>query len=111
MTLRMNFKDILITTETHGMRGFRLIKSGNADLIILDITLPGMNGVNICKELRKINKYKKTPILAFTAIDIDDKQEHLLNAGFDICIPKSTDLLYLVKIINTFLHQDKLITK
>lgn len=111
MTLRMNFKDILITTETHGMRGFRLIKSGNADLIILDIVLPGMDGEKICKELRKMNKYSKTPILAFTALDLDFKEIDLLNAGFDFCISKSTDLFNLVKIIKTYLHQDKSISK
>ena len=104
MTLLKNFKDLLIMTETHGMRGFRLIKSGNADLIILDINLPGMNGVKICRELRKIQKYKKTPILAFTALDMNGGQEYLLNAGFDLCIPKTADLFHLVKIIKKYLQ-------
>ncbi len=103
MMLLKNFKDVLIMTETNGMRGFRLIKSGNADLIILDINLPGMDGINICRELRKIQKYKKTPILAFTALDMKKEQEHILNAGFDLCINKTADLLHLVKIIKKHL--------
>ena len=110
MTLVMNFRDVLVTTETHGMRGFRLIKSGNAELILLDIMLPGMNGLDICRELRKIKKYETTPILAYTALDVDSKKESILNAGFDICIPKSTDLFYLVKIIKKYLQKDKSIT-
>lgn len=104
MTLLKNIKDVFIMTETNGRRGFRLIKSGDADLIILDINLPGMNGVNICRELRKIQKYKKTPILAFTALDMNGGQEHILNAGFDLCIPKTAGLSYIVKIIKKYLQ-------
>jgi len=103
MTLLKNIKDVFIMTEKNGRRGFRLIKSGHADLIILDINLPGMNGVNICRELRKIQKYKKTPILAFTALDMNGGQEYILNAGFDFCIPKTAELSYIVKIIKKYL--------
>lgn len=103
MTLLKNFKDVLIMTETDGLRGFRLIKSSNADLIILDINLPRWDGIKICRELRKIQKYKKTPILAFTALDMNEGQEYILNAGFDLCIPKTADLLHLVKIIKKYL--------
>ena len=50
--------DIEILSEVNGEKGFELIKENDADLIILDIQLPGMTGIEICQELRKLDKFK-----------------------------------------------------
>jgi two-component system, OmpR family, response regulator len=61
--------------------GLDLALSDDYDAIILDRLLPGMDGVEICKKLRKENKH--TPILLLTARgQIEDKVEGL-NAGAD----------------------------
>ena len=59
--------DIEIFEETRVDLGFELIKSGNPDLVILDIQLPEMNGIEICTELRKMDKFKEIPIVAVTS--------------------------------------------
>ena len=51
--------DIEIFEETRGDLGLELIKSGNPDLIILDIQLPEMSGIELCTELRKIDHFKE----------------------------------------------------
>jgi DNA-binding response OmpR family regulator len=38
-----------------------------ADLVILDLMLPGMDGLEICRQLRRHDKYANTPILMLTA--------------------------------------------
>jgi len=40
--------DVVIFEETRGDLGLELIKSGNPDLVILDIQLPEMSGIDIC---------------------------------------------------------------
>jgi CheY-like chemotaxis protein len=74
--------DIEIFEETRGDLGFELIKSGNPDLVILDIQLPEKNGIEICSDLRKIEKFKDTPIIAVTSFAMKGDKERILDAGF-----------------------------
>jgi two-component system alkaline phosphatase synthesis response regulator PhoP len=54
-----------VTGETDGARGLELAQAGGNDLIILDIMLPGLDGLEICKKLRAAGD--TTPILMLTA--------------------------------------------
>ena len=80
--------DIEIFEETRGDLGFELIKSGNPDLVILDIQLPEMNGIEICTELRKIDKFKETPIVAVTSFAMKGDKDRILDAGFNHYLSK-----------------------
>lgn len=65
-----------------GIDGYDLASSENYDLIILDIMVPGMDGITICKELRKAKIH--TPILLLTAKgQIQDKVMGLNNGADD----------------------------
>jgi DNA-binding response OmpR family regulator len=65
--LSLHLKDhgFKVTKIFHGDKAFQLAKTNSFDMILLDIMLPGMDGLEICKELRKhkIN----TPILMLTS--------------------------------------------
>src|SRR6059036_3850826 len=55
---------------THTMEGsFALaeIRRHEPDLVILDLMLPGLDGLEICKQIRRIEKYHSLPILILTA--------------------------------------------
>lgn len=70
----------------NGNDGFDLAATEDYDLIILDLLLPGMNGISLCKELRRKNIH--TPILMLTAkAQIQDKVEGL-DAGADDYLTK-----------------------
>ena len=80
--------EIQIHSETRGDTGLELIKSGNPDLIILDIQLPEMSGIDICTELRKIKKFKDVPIVAVTSFAMKGDKERILQAGFNDYVAK-----------------------
>ncbi len=64
-----------------GNEGYDMAMGETYDVIILDILLPGMNGIEICKRIREEKVY--TPILLLTALGrINDKVEGL-NSGAD----------------------------
>ncbi len=84
--------DIEVIAETHGGRAFESLKSDTPDLIILDIQLPEMSGIDICKELRKLEKYKNIPIIAVTSFAMKGDKERILKAGFDTYIPKPINI-------------------
>jgi len=80
--------DLKIFTATKGKEGLELIKSGNPDIIILDIQLPDISGTEICKELRKIERFKTTPIIAVSSLAMKGDKEMIMEAGFDKYISK-----------------------
>lgn len=88
-----------------GSKGYDLASSEDYDLIILDLLLPEMDGVTICKELRK-NKIH-TPILMLTAKgQIHDKVEGL-DSGADDYLTKPFSFEELLARMRTLLRRPK----
>ena len=58
------------------------------DLIIKDIMLPGIDGIETTRVIKSMPDYKDVPIIALTALAMKGDKERLLNAGFDCYIPK-----------------------
>ena len=65
--LEIHLKDIdcKITKEYNGITGLNKVKFENYDLIVLDVMLPGMDGLEVCKEIRKSGIL--TPVLMLTS--------------------------------------------
>jgi CheY-like chemotaxis protein len=91
--------NVEIITAENGKDGLELIKTGNPDVILLDIQLPDMKGTAICKKLRMIDRFKDTPILAVTSFAMNGDKERIINSGF-------TD--YLSKPLNTMDFRKKI---
>lgn len=81
-----------IFTSNTGKEGLKLIQSKNPDVIILDIQLPDINGTDICRELRKLKKFKKTPIIAVSSFAMKGDKERILEAGFSDYISKPLNI-------------------
>lgn len=55
------------TFATSGEQAFERIKKSKPDLILMDIMMPDMNGIEICKKIKKISEYQEIPIIFLTA--------------------------------------------
>lgn len=71
----------LIGVVSHGTLGFETIAFKRPELVILDISLPGMTGIDIIKGLRRLSATHLTPILMLTAQRGDTIAEEALGAG------------------------------
>jgi len=69
-----------------GQVGLSLALSGNYDLILLDVNLPLLNGLELCKKLRSTDE--ATPVLMLTALGMSDDIVAGLDAGADDYLPK-----------------------
>jgi len=78
----------------HGGRAVDAFEQGDFDLVLLDIMLPGVDGLTICRELRKLGH--TTPILFLTARGQADEKVEGLVAGGDDYISKPFDLKELL---------------
>jgi two-component system, OmpR family, copper resistance phosphate regulon response regulator CusR len=75
-----------VETAYDGQLGLRLALAGGFDLILLDINLPLMNGLELCKRLREQDEI--TPVLMLTALSMSDDIVSGLDAGADDYLPK-----------------------
>jgi DNA-binding response OmpR family regulator len=69
-----------------GEEGLQMALEGTHDVIVLDIMLPGINGLDVCKSLRA-NRVD-TPVLLLTALDGVDDRVRGLDTGADDYLPK-----------------------
>jgi DNA-binding response OmpR family regulator len=53
--------------ETDGLNGFRAIERENPEIVILDIMLPGMNGLDVCRKVKNVPELKHIPIILISA--------------------------------------------
>ncbi|MFA4957599.1 MAG: response regulator [Candidatus Methanoperedens sp.] len=72
------------------------------DLILMDIALPGIDGVGAMKIIKMIPLYNSIPIVAMTAFALRGDREMYLKAGFDAYISKPINFPDLMKIIAKF---------
>lgn len=90
-----------------GLIGKRLIQSQKFDLAILDINLPGMNGYELCREIRNTNE--RMPVMMLTALStINDKIEGF-DAGADDYMIKPFDFKELLVRIRALLKRIRVI--
>lgn len=74
-------KGSTVDVASDGVSGLHLAASNEYDVIILDLMLPGIDGLSICRRLREVGKQK--PILILTARDSLDDKIAGLDAGAD----------------------------
>jgi heavy metal response regulator len=89
-----------VDVAEEGSEGFLMATSNEYDLMILDIMLPGINGIDLCKKLRE--KGLKSPILMLTAIDSVNSKVEGLESGADDYLTKPfafSELLARIKAL------------
>jgi CheY-like chemotaxis protein len=74
------------------------------DLILMDISLPGMDGVEAFKAIRKEIALLNVPIVALTASALTEDRETILSHGFDAFLAKPIDETAFLKTINEILY-------
>lgn len=72
------------------------------DLIIMDIQLPGMNGVEAMGIIKSRTGNKQTPVISLTAFALKGDRERFLEIGFDEYIPKPIDVPAFMKILERY---------
>ena len=69
------------------------------DLILMDVQMPDMDGLEATQHIRRTHLNQGTPVIAVTAHAFKEEQEKLLNSGMDDYLPKPLELGALLNII------------
>ncbi len=106
-------EDLKVTTVENGKEAYEIRKSGDFDLIFMDIAMPVMDGVSATKKIlayEEENSVNHVPIVALTANALKGDREKFLNDGFDEYLPKpitQKDILELLRSYSIALKSDK----
>jgi CheY-like chemotaxis protein len=94
-----------IIEAVNGLEALKFCKSEQPDLILMDMQMPEMNGVEATIQIRELEKTTNhhTPIVALTAGVLKEEQEKCMNAGMDDFLTKPIDNALLKKIILKYL--------
>lgn len=100
-SLRFNGYDVALAQD--GMQALELIESEHPDLTILDVMMPRLDGLDVCRELR--SKGYDRPILMLTARDGVAERVAGLDAGADDYLPKPFALEELLARVRALLRR------
>lgn len=99
--------DYDVTVKATGTEGLSSAFRERFDLVITDIILPGINGIDICKELKKLDE--TYPVIILTALGTTDDKVDGFDAGADDYMVKPFEIRELLARINALLKRSKLI--
>ena len=94
-----------VVAESDGISGLERARNYDADLIICDVLMPGMNGFEVTRKLKEDFTTSHIPIILLTALDSPDKQLEGVETGADAYITKPFSPKYLLTRIYKLIEQ------
>ncbi|MBN9393118.1 MAG: response regulator transcription factor [Chloroflexi bacterium] len=102
ISLGLEYEGFEVKTATDGNRGLEIALHENPDLIILDLMLPGIDGLELCRRLRA---FYDVPIIMLTARDEIDDRVQGLNMGADDYLTKPFSFKELLARVRAVLRR------
>jgi two-component system cell cycle response regulator DivK len=108
------FRDLLTahgyeTIETkEGLEAITLTRSERPDLILMDIQLPEISGLDVTRRLKSEETLRDIPIIAVTAFAMKDDEEKILSAGCEAYISKPISIGPFLNTVRRFLGEEEL---
>lgn len=94
--------DLLQATD--GMIALELLDQAQPDIILLDINLPGIDGLELARRIKANERLAPVPLIATTANVLVGDRERCIEAGCDDYIPKPLDIRKLREMMRHYLN-------
>jgi CheY-like chemotaxis protein len=91
------------TFASSGAEALHILSTEKFDCVISDIRMPGMSGIEFCRELRNDPRFAASPVIASSASVYENDRETALSAGFDAFIPKPINEAALFALFESLL--------
>jgi CheY-like chemotaxis protein len=89
-----------------GAAALSLISTHLPTVVLLDIQMPGLNGLEVIRQIRAEPLSARLPIIALTALAMVGDQERILQAGADLYLSKPVRLSHLAQVVRSCLHRN-----
>jgi two-component system cell cycle response regulator DivK len=103
--MALSAESYTLLEATNGEEALGVARKERPDLIIMDIQLPKMSGLEVTRKLREIPEFSQTPIIAVTAYAMKGDKEKALDAGCNAYLSKPISARDLPNLIAKMLLQ------
>ena len=86
--------------------GMQLMRECQPDLVLMDVQLPGMNGLRATRMIKKDPAIKNIPVVALTSYAMQGDEEKAAEAGCTGYITKPIDIKAFPEMINQFIQEN-----
>jgi CheY-like chemotaxis protein len=104
LTSALEPKGMKVTIARNGREGLAALeKDPGIELVLMDVMMPEMDGLEATRAIRRQAKWAKLPIIALTAKAMKDDQERCLQAGANEYVPKPLDVDMLLSLLRMWI--------
>jgi len=107
LEMLLRAKSYILLKACDGQEALDMATREQPDLIVMDMQLPRMSGIEVTKRLRQMPVFSHTPIIALTAYAMRGDKERFLEAGCDAYLSKPISTRELPGIIDKMLQEHK----
>ena len=101
----LEVKGFRVLAATSAEEGLPLAQSEPPDLIVMDIGLPGMDGIAALQALRADARTRAIPVIAVTASVMQPEREIIMQSGFDGYMGKPIEIFGFLQLVETTLER------
>ncbi len=99
-------EDMKCITAENGLEAIQVLKKNpDVDIVLMDIMMPGMDGYEATREIRKLEKFYKLPIIALTAKAMKGDHEKCLQVGMSDYVAKPVNINKLLSLMRVWLYK------
>lgn len=98
-----------VVTAPDGELALKVLESNNIDIIVSDVMMAGMNGLELCRQVKNDIRYSHIPFIILTAMTTSQAHEEGLRCGADVYLEKPFPMKQLVLQIDNLLRTRQLI--
>ncbi|MGH2538339.1 MAG: response regulator [Candidatus Promineifilaceae bacterium] len=116
LAIEDNLTNMILISRVVESEGYELLKADDGsdalellnrerpDLILLDINIPGIHGLEVVRRIKADGRLSQVPVIATTANVLLGDREKCLEAGCDDYLPKPLDIRELRQVMRAFLR-------
>lgn len=106
VSMYLSIEGYEVDTAPNGEEGLQHLEAARPDLVILDVMMPGIDGLEACRRIKSNPETRHIPVVLFTALSRTDDVESGRAAGANRFINKPFSLIGLGAVIRSFLSED-----
>ena len=96
-----------ILVANNGQEALEVIRNENPDLILLDVMMPGMDGMSFAKKIKSDKLLSRIPLILLSALNNIDEQTRGIESGAEAYITKPFNVEYLEKVVRRLLQREE----
>src|SRR5665213_315059 len=93
-----------VLTATNGVAALEICARGQCDIVLLDVLMPGMDGLEVCRRLKQNPRTAHIPVVMITALDQPSDRVAGLEAGADDFLTKPVNDIALITRVKSLVR-------